>query len=376
MTRATWKFAMVLALVLSVAGMGACGDDDGGGSGPVPLNQVQSSYVRAYCQLAMDCQFDSFTALFAGDVDTCVDFMETMGGVDEGLEEIIASVNAGNTSYDAALARECIDAMESLSCEEAYGSEEPAPECEDTFAGLLANGTDCTMDLECAGGWCDTNATCPGVCSDAVLIGGDCSMGDKCETGSECESGLCVVNPGPLALGDPCTDSYRECGYGLWCDGAGNGVCENRAPVGAACDSPEQCEHGLFCNGDGECAEIVLVDEVGAACGGFEYSPMCNIGLGLACAAEYMDGVEYTVCVEMLSQGESCMEMDSMTEVVTVLPCDMFAGLYCDMDFQNFTGVCAAKLAGGAQCDDDDQCQSDYCQMDGTCWEEPTSACD
>jgi len=361
--------------VVVMAGAGACGDDDSG-SGPVPLDQVQSSYIRAYCQLNIDCQFEAFAALFDGDVDTCVDFMEATGATEDALTELVDSVNAGNTAYDGTQARECVNAMQAMSCEDAYASPTAPPECEETFVGLLANGTDCTMDLECAGGWCDMNATCPGSCAEAVLIGGDCSAGETCEIGAECENGLCIVNPGPLALGDLCADSYRECGYGLWCDWNGNGVCENRMGVGVACDDEEQCDHGLFCNGDGECAEVVLVNDVGGACGGFQDGPMCNIARGLGCAAEYGDGLTYTVCVDLGSLGDSCMEMDELTEVVTVLPCDMVAGLYCDMDLQNFTGVCAAKKAGGAQCTESDECQSNYCQMDGTCYEESTNPCE
>lgn len=375
MRRVAWKVVTVLALVLVMAGAGACGDDDGS-TGPLPLDQVQSTYIRAYCQLAIDCEFDAFIAFFDGDVEICVDFMETIGGTEDGINELIDSVNAGNTSYDGDMARECMDAMQSLSCEEAFASEAPVLACEETFTGLLANGTDCTLDEECAGGWCDMSSTCPGSCSDTVLVGGGCSMGEKCETGALCEGGQCILNPGPLNLGDDCVESYRECGYGLWCDWGGNGICENRAGAGSDCEQEDQCEHGLFCNGNGECAEVVLVDELGAACGSYEMGPMCNLSLGLGCAMEFLDSENYTVCVEVLDLGESCMEMDPNTEVVTVLPCDMFAGLYCDMEFQNFTGVCAARKAGGAQCNDSGECQSDYCQMDGTCFDDSAGPCD
>jgi len=376
MRRTGWKVAAMLALVSVMGGVAACGDDDAG-DGAVPLDQVENAYLRTYCQVAIDCEFDSFVAFFGGDVDTCLDFMETLGEGDEGIDSLIESVNAGNTVYDGALARECLDAMESLSCQEVYDNESPVLACDEIFSGLLANGTDCTLDEECEGGWCDMSVACPGACADTVLIGADCSAGEKCEVGAQCEGGQCILDPGPLQLGDDCTETYRDCGFELWCDWSGNGVCENRAALGASCDDEDQCQHGLFCSGDGLCEEVVLVDEVGAACGGYENAPFCNLSLGLACAAELVaDSVDYTVCVEMLAVGGSCMEMDPMTEVLTVLPCDVFAGLYCDMDFQNQTGVCVAKKAGGAQCDEDEACQSGYCEMNGTCYEEPTGPCE
>ncbi|MFH2008938.1 MAG: hypothetical protein ABI333_20280 [bacterium] len=373
MRRVTNQLVSVLGVLVLLGGLGACGDDD---SGPIGINDLESAYMRNYCEVAIDCDFDVYVAFFGGDVDTCLEFLESSGGMENGLQTLIDSVNAGNTSYDGALARQCLNAMQSLSCGEIYGAGSPDPACDETFTGLLGNGTDCTMDEECSGGWCDMTTACPGVCANRVLLGGDCSMGQTCEFGAECEAGMCILDPGPLGLGDDCVESYRECAYGLWCDWSGNGVCENRVAAGQTCENQQQCQHGLWCNGEGRCAEVELASHVGDACGGFEEAPFCNLGLGLGCVAEYTDALEYTVCAQMLQAGGTCMEQDPSTEVVTVTPCDMFANLYCDMDMQNYTGVCMTKKAGGQQCVEDEECQSDYCQMDGTCLSESTDPCD
>lgn len=354
--------------------LGGCGDDDGGSS--LPLNQVESSYMRAYCELAMDCSNEPFVAMLDGDVDACMDFLAMEGDVSNSIGTMIDSVNAGDTSYDGAAASQCLEAMENASCDD-MGAGAPDPACDEVFIGLLPNNDSCTMDEQCAGGWCDMTIDCPGTCGEAVALDGDCTGDAPCAKSLICDSGVCIVDPGPLATGEDCGDSERDCTYSAWCDYEITGQCVARVGVGQDCDWDEMCQDGLFCTDDGQCAQVQVVSTQGGACGGYEVGPFCSLAEGLGCVMEYAGGEPVgTTCEPLRQLDDDCVEFDQGTETATIYQCDMLGGLYCDMDMSAMTGVCLAKKDGGAVCEDDQECVSDYCDETSHCQAVSTDPCD
>lgn len=363
------------ALLASGLAFGGCGDDDGGGNA-IPLNQLEDSYLRGYCELAMDCSSEPFVAMLDGDLDACMDFLGMQGEMSGGMGLIVDSVNAGDTSYDGAAARQCLDALQSASCD-AIEAGAPDPACEEVFTGVLPNDESCTLDEQCAGGWCDMSLACPGTCADTVPLNGDCTGSAPCARSLICENDVCIADPGPLALGQDCADSERSCTYSSWCDYEITGQCVARVGVGQTCDWDEMCQDGLYCTDEGLCAEVQIVRTQGGECGGYEVGPFCSLAEGLGCVMEWA-GQEAvgTVCQPLRQVNDDCLEFDQGTETATMYPCDMLAGLYCDMDTTNMTGVCLAKKDGGAVCEEDEECLSDYCDGTGHCYQESTDPCE
>jgi hypothetical protein len=332
--------------------------------------------MRAYCDLAMECSSEPFVAMLDGDMDTCLDLLAMQGEVEGSMGAMIDSVNQGNISYDGVAARECLNAMQTASCD-AIEAGSPDPACDEVFTGVLPNDDSCVYDEECAGGWCDMSVDCPGVCADAIPLNGDCSGYARCQLGLVCENDVCVVDPGPLALGQECADSERSCTYSTWCDYEMTGQCVARLGVGEECWWDEMCQDGLYCNGEDQCAQMQIVSTQGGACGGYETGPFCSLAAGLGCVMEWAGGEAVgTTCEPLRTLNDSCLEFDQPSETATLYPCDMLSGLYCDMDTQNMTGVCAAKKEGGAVCEDDEECISGYCDTTGHCYASSNDPCD
>lgn len=361
-----------VALMSAGLALPACGDDDGGNN-EIPLNQAETVFLETYCQFAMDCVNEPMVAAMEGDLQTCLDFLAVQSDI--GLSSQIAGVNAGNIAYDGAAARQCLNAMQTASCD-AFGEGSPDPACDEVWTGLLADGSDCSMDEECVGGWCDTSAGCPGQCDVVAELDEDCSS-RPCASGLACDysTDLCIVEPGPIAQGQACTSTERSCEYGTWCDYEGTGNCMAALGAGQTCYQDDMCQAGLYCGEDGMCAEITVVG-AGEACGGYQEAPFCSLADGLGCVMESTGGQQsFTTCEPLRQLNEDCLEYDTQTQSGAMYMCDMLSGLYCDIDEQNMTGVCAAKKAGGAVCADSDECLSGYCDQTGHCYES-TNACD
>jgi hypothetical protein len=353
MWKKTWILFCLTSIALTVAfGQSGCGDDDGAPS--VPLTEVESSYLELMCTKMMECPTDWMISQFDS-VDECVTLMEEEG-LDAEFAKMTAAVDAGDTQYDGEQAARCLDVMETLTCE-AFHSMTTPPECEAVFVGLLEDGASCHVDTDCAGGWCDTRDSCPGVCATAVAEGDSCANGEKCEEGLICLDGQCSADVGPLQQGDECMgDEPRNCAYGLYCDFTAES-CQPWKSVDESCEWDAQCGPDAMC-ADGTCTTVVLLDEQGADCDQ-EAGRMCDFFSGLVCTLDF-NTESWQTCEPAAQQGDTCVNTDSGL----FIPCDPLADLYCDFIAVDATNVCQPKKEGGAECADGQECLSGFC--DGT----------
>ena len=361
----------VLLPVLGAFTLGACGDDDSGGT--LPLDQMEQTYQHALCETLIRCQVESFFASFDGDADTCAEFLDILSGSDFNFHYVVDAVNAGNASYDPQLGAQCVSDLRSASCEELLGGGEEPAACQDAVTGLLADNASCTLDEECASGWCDMRNACPGTCASTVADGGSCVDGEHCDSGLLCVDGQCVLDPGPAGNGESCED--RDCAYGLYCDwNLESPVCATRGSAGDACDDDDdECDYGMVCDSTGHCKEATVVG-AGESCNP-EDGLFCSLADGQACVRDVMNEA-FLTCEAFRQLNDSCLDVDQQAHTSAFYTCDPFAGLYCDIDTQNYTGVCQAKKAAGAMCDEDEECQSGWCDDEsGLCNAESTGPC-
>jgi len=222
------------------AGSLACG----GGSGGVPLQDLDNRFEEALCEMQVECNLYP-------DMQTCRDNFYFVEGSD--LSQLQADVDAGRVDYDSGMASQCIDSYADLlaDCEifggEGYDSIESI--CDAVFTGNVELGGDCYTDEECAGeADCDRSCQeqcCTGVCVEAepapepVGIGEDCSDADCvdgawCKYDSTSQTSTCEAVDGE---GEACEGlGIGSCGDGLVCDGYPEGTCKRPAEQGATCD--------------------------------------------------------------------------------------------------------------------------------------------
>jgi len=130
---------------------------------------------------------------------------------------VSASASAGTIAFDVELGATCLETSQLSSCFELFGPLArglPAA-CSAALLGSQATGAPCKQDLECASGYCDEGATCPGLC---VAWPAACASTGQCAPGKVCAAGFCqtAVLLGPGAL---CTvQANGVCGDGLFCD--------------------------------------------------------------------------------------------------------------------------------------------------------------
>jgi hypothetical protein len=176
--------------------------------------------------------------------------------------------------------------------------------------GSLPDGAPCGVDVQCAGGNCDTTAGAKapdsdidcGACATYLPVGAMCSShGPACDPyvsrcsgdpgtclayakeGEDCTEAPCdpvllcdsettTCKPLP-AKGDPCT---FNCKQPFVC---ASGTCADPAKEGEPCPSGGECAVGLICNAAQICAQPKRVG-VGEACGFVEQEFVdCNEGL-------------------------------------------------------------------------------------------------
>ena len=134
--------------------------------------------------------------------------------------------------------------------------------------------------------------------------------------------------------------------------------------AGAACDSVRQCDYGMLCTSDGVYADPTVVG-AGEACDP-EAGVFCSLAEGLSCAVDMANETRLT-CEPFRQLDESCMEEGPQAQTSVYYACDPMAHLYCDIDFQSYTGVCAAQKIEGSPCEQDEECLSGWCNGNGVC---------
>jgi hypothetical protein len=338
----------------------ACSDDD---SAPtISIENVEDEYLNFYCQTVLDCDM-GWAPLFES-VQECRDFMVAFERGRTAIGEVVEAVQQGNADYSPTQGARCLSDLEELGCE-VFVSPDPES-CWDVFAGTGVDEDSCRLNDECESGWCDTRDTCPGQCAEPVADGGDCANDEQCDFGLVCFNDVCEPHPGPLTAGQPCDPDLAVCAHGNYCDDQAE-VCTALKAGGEDCDPEsdvEQCDSGMACI-ESTCTVLQLVENQGDACNPFD-GQICDPLSGLGCVIDFSSQPPVgTTCEPFTQLGETCVDVQNQLHT----PCDDFADVYCD--FQT-TRNCESKKAGGATCEEDNECLSDSCQgTPGECEPEP-----
>jgi hypothetical protein len=171
---------LLLAQTACTVGAGDDGGDDGGGDdgpgpgpgpGPDPggdptPSEFITEFAAAECMQAHACKAEfpaeegvTFEDIFGADQAACVTLADEFYQPDG----VAAAVTGGTIDYDGAAAGTCLAGLTSWgTCAQFWAGDSPIPaECDDVFAGTVADGGACMVDLECSGAesWCN-NAVC------------------------------------------------------------------------------------------------------------------------------------------------------------------------------------------------------------------------
>jgi len=418
------KKVFIIATLLALGCVYGC---NGGGGGPVQLDNVCEEMKDALCDYLKRCDLEWYFQFATR--GTCEEMFDCD---DMELDEMAKSVDAGRMSYDPDLAGRCLKALRTADCANIDAIFEEMPdECEQVFTGLVAQDGDCYREEECSEGlYCDESVSdCPGQCQPYKnlgdsCVGGDCDpdvadcdwqqgicvalkgAGESCED-IDCQEGLvCDYNSDPAVCLDPageggsCT-SARGCETGLQCL---SGKCTGPAGAGQACDIGEELEGFMFaCVPNYYCdADIVMQEHTGTCKpkkgAGSECILLYECKAGLLCIGVQIDGQNIVPgsCGQPLKAGAACnadfdfpecdwdLYCDEQTAVCTAYPgigdpCvygedpECFTDdLYCDSLDYGVPGLCAQKKPDESSCTSYEECQSGNC-INGTC--EPDEQC-
>ena len=237
-------------------------------------------------------------------------------------------VDCGPAQYCAVATHTCVEALPEGSVCQAN------PYCASSYCALQTSQTCeatrdvnelCTSDAACGdAGYCDDTPLDVHRCLALTQLG----EGERCDLGAAvcgegllCEDGLCVPRS---PMGGPCLNA-NYCPSNGWCE---SGSCVPRAPIGGVCDADNQCVAIGWCK-DGQCEARI---DVGLSC---DASSRCADGAHCVMP----DGVIGT-CQPLPTAGSDCVEGKCA------------AGLGC----VTYTGVCAAFLAEGSDCERSEMC--------------------
>lgn len=335
--------------------------DANGGDDLLELSELESKLLEASCSKYVECPISWEMALLMNNTQDCLDFYSLMDvGLSEFYEYLAEAIEDGRVLYDSEQAVACLEVFENLTCKELYDISHVVWECETIFVGLLEDGEACRADEECAGGWCDTNSSCPGECSTVIAENQPCEYYERCEPGLDCVEGVCEPYPEPAYEGEECIIGFAECAYGLYCDDYGTQECKPLGGEGDDCEYDYMCQPDKMCLETG-CTTVTVIDQVGEECDPENEGKVCNVLSGLVCRMDLSEeNNPWTVCVEAAKEGEVCMDYDNMLMTM----CDLKEQTYCDVDD---TGSCLPKKAEGEECMDDEECLSDWCDYDDMC---------
>ena len=342
--------------------LGACGGDDDSGTGGsaggtiIPFDQVLGMIVDLQCNAIQTCAGDAFAIYLNG--MTC----ETYFGnrfEDGDWPNIKKAIDEGRVKYDGKKAQACFDAWAAQGCD-IFSSR--APEiCDQTLEGTVAEGGDCTLNMECAGPlFCRVDTACPGKCTARMPGGSNCKDSDECQDGFTCDDTLkkCVV---PAKKGEACQTGKPDCILGLFCQGATDtesGACKEISEVlvnndGDACgfETASWCKDGLSC-----VVESWTQDGAQAKCKPkVNAGDTCGIGLPNQCPPDYQcdanpaGGTWEGKCAPMPTDGEPCLTVEGLQQCANYHVCDT-ATKNCKA-VQRLDGACSA----------DNQCYSENC---------------
>jgi len=274
---------------------------------PVQLAQYCARYVDLACSTATRC--DCYAAI-GGNEALCRVFL-----AERCDEDVTDRVEAGDVTFDATRAGQCLAAIERAVKDCALSDQDVAlylaSHCEDFLIGARHAGEPCDDD-------------------------------DACVPPLECRDDVCTALPGP---GEACLDGY-DCADEAYCDD--DRVCRTYVGPGGACAGRDWvCDDDLYCDSRGDTCQPYL--RAGQPCDHASWA--CDDDLHCVEATR--------VCARYPGVGAPCTA-DGF--------CD--DDLWCDADDR-----CRQLLADGLACDDDEQCASDDCD-EGTCGDTVSEVCD
>lgn len=298
---------VVLAASLLPLGL-ACEDEATDTS--IPLEKFIAELRGATCERLVRCTY-------VPDLEACEATIPT----DRGVVQAIASVMAGELTYDPAAGRTCVDAIRNYKCEGDYFLPRSLREtCDPVFGNRKEEGAACFSGAECKGvdADCEKEAGCFDACCQGTckLAGGTAGLGVPCDNDTPCSPDLvCLQNEGggDQGGGDP----------------GGNRSCQQRVGPGAPCTDPFECVEGYGCDVEGTGTCFKQADS-GAQCNPLLAAPGC------AAQADYCDEAQ-SKCVPLPGEGQPCVKNAFLTDA-----CALYA--------QCVDGVCVRLPAADEPC--------------------------
>ena len=320
----SFRRRLTAPVTLSIIPVGlACEDEEADTS--IPLEQFIAELRAATCERLVRCTY-------VPDMATCEASIPT----DRGVVQAIASVMAGDLTYNPPAGRTCVDEIRNYKCEGDYFLPRYLREkCDPVFGNRKAEGAACFSGAECQG------------------VDADCEKEDDCF--DACCQGTCKLAGGTAGLGVPC-DAQTPCSPDLVClrnegggdqgGGGGSGSnrsCQPRVGPGAACNDPFECVEGYGC--DPQSGTCFKQADSGATCNPNLAAPGC------AAQADYCDEASST-CVPLPGEGQPCVENAFITDA-----CALYAQCV-DGTCQRLPGAGQPCLNG--QCQGLLECQGDF----------------
>lgn len=206
---------------------GSGGGSGGSGSGC-------ADYASKFCAEIQTCAPGLLQILGFGDLSGCQKAYAASCN---------ASLAAPGSAWTAALAEQCGNGYDGMSCTTFLG-EGGIPTACLVRGGTVANGGPCSTPWQCASGRCSlTNFVGCGTCVAVVPLGQPCTpnefLGGTCADNLVCAltpaSGTSTVCAAAATMGGACADS-AVCPVNGYCD-LGTHVCTRLPAVGQSCDA-------------------------------------------------------------------------------------------------------------------------------------------
>lgn len=299
----------------------------------------------------------------------------------------------------------------SSSCVEDFANGHTCDEASDCKSGHCANGFCCTQGECCAqptncpdtfreAASCGSPDTCQGTRIDALCLENQCvksaPVGDDTACDTETLALECAPYPDRYCAGTSsqnppqcsatCTND-AQCDEAFHCDG----TCQPNLADGLSCDEASDCignhcQNG-FCCASGDCCATVAdcplsysrapsCDSV-STCQGTRQDATCvsskcvksgNLDDDTACASGQLQKVcnpyQPLICSGALDQ------TPGVCPTACTQDAECLSGYHCD-------GQCVANVSNGAACDENSDCQSNFCNngfccSGGTCCSQPS----
>jgi len=323
-------FLPILAVACGGGGKGTIkpGLGDGGTTytPTITTQQFIDQVVGAECDYFVRCGY-------LPDKSTCLSYIETMSSPD--TSSLAYSIDRGRVTLNSTNLPTCLAAFSNLACPLSSSNTSPlAVPCDAVVVGTIASGGDCVFDGECKPGLeCDkgscTASCCPGVCVTAKPIS---QVGGSCTSNSTCVD-------------------TAYCKYST--SGTGDGICQTRAALGAACSDYSGCVANARCIGATGSQTCVTLAQDGEHCSS-------NSSSGVPCAnnASYCDSATGT-CQPRLKDNATCTASGAGAIASIDVGCLSFS--------QCKNGICQRLPLAGDACSNPDAALLDECFLVGKC---------